>query len=99
MADSISNNVTIDEIRELKRPTDIFMCKLSDNVYKVEFLKYRIRDMVSKLTLVEIDNEEGKLDELPDEITDEDRKLKYKFGPDFLEFETIGTELIFKVGD
>ena len=36
---------------------------------------------------------------LSDDITEEDRILQYKFGPDFLDLKTIGTQLDFAVGD
>ena len=36
---------------------------------------------------------------LNDDISDEERMLLYKFGPDFLDLKTIGTQLEFSVGD
>ena len=86
----------------MEGPTDHFLCKMSDNVYKIDFCRYKIRDMDSKIVLVDINHEdfEDSKSELPEEeLPDEERLIRYKFGPDFLEFQTIGTELEFKVGE
>ena len=85
----------------MEGPTDHFLCKMSDNVYKIDFCRYKIRDMDSKIVLVDInhaDYEDEKTEDPTEEIPDEERLIRYKFGPDFLEFDTIGTELEFKVG-
>ena len=70
-------------------------------MYKIKFLRYKIRDIDSGLTLVDIvDDGEDSKEEVDDiEVSDEDRLLRYQFGPDFLELRTIGTQLDFSVGD
>ena len=64
-------------------------------------MRYKIRDIDSGLTLVDIvDDGEDSKEEVDDiEVSDEDRLLRYQFGPDFLELRTIGTQLDFSVGD
>ena len=91
-----------DNARELDKSTDKFYWTMADNIYKIKFLRYRIRDIDSGITLVDIsdDGAEDQKSEMEDqEIPDEDRLLRYQFGPDFLELGTIGTQLDFSVGD
>ena len=49
-----STKITPDYVQSLTEPTANFLCKLSDNTYNVRFGAFRIRDMVSKLTLVDV---------------------------------------------
>ncbi|CAI2381171.1 unnamed protein product [Moneuplotes crassus] len=86
--------------RNMTEPSKQYLCKLSDNTYNIQFLRYKIRDMDSGITLVDIQDEAP--EDLPvneDLIQDEDRLLRYQFGPDFLELKNIGTTLEFSVGD
>ena len=46
--------ITIDYVMSLTDPADRFLCKLVDNVPKFKFGGFKIRDMVSKITLVEV---------------------------------------------
>ena len=91
--------VTPDYVRSLTGPTDQFLCRLSDNWPKVAFKGFKIRDMISNITLV---------DEPAEEIEDEDtlneeddpskRQIKYHFGPDFLQLQTVGLTMRFGIG-
>ena len=56
MADKIENTVTLDDVLAMDGPTDSFLCKMSDNVYKIDFMRYKIRDMDSKIVLVDINH-------------------------------------------
>ena len=47
-------NVTPEQVRALSEPTDQFLCKLSDNWGGMKFRGFKIRDMVSNITLVEV---------------------------------------------
>jgi hypothetical protein len=87
-------------VKNFTAPTNSFLCPLSANIYNIKFVKYKIRDMVSGLTLIEMDSqEEDEATNLQLEGNDDLRTLKYHFGPDFLELRTIGTTLEFTVGD
>ena len=75
-----------DDARALEVPTEKFYCKMSDNTYNIKFIRYKIRDIDSGYTLVDIndeDSEDSKTEGLEVEIPDEDRLLRYQFGPDF----------------
>ena len=90
----------VDVARTMTAPTKQYLCKLSDNTYNIQFLRYKIRDVDSGITLVDIqDDAPEDLAVNEDLIQDEDRILRYQFGPDFLELKNIGTLLEFSVGD
>ena len=63
-------------------PTDRFLCKLSDNWPKFKFGGLKIRDCVSKLTLVDVPEQEDA--DVSDEDDPSTRVIKYHLGPDFL---------------
>ena len=52
-----STAVTTDYVRSLNQPTENFLCKLSDNWAEFKFRGFKIRDMVSNITLVEVPDE------------------------------------------
>ena len=95
-----STDFTVENAKTLAAPTTEFMCKPSDNVNNIQFLRYKIRDMDSGITLVDIinDEEDSESAKIDDSVKEEDRMLRYQFGPDFLELHTIATELEFSVG-
>lgn len=78
-----SKKFTPEDVMSLTEPTANFLCKLSDNTYNVRFGAFRIRDMISKLTLVDV-----RADELDAKVTEEMdpsvRLVRYHFGPGFL---------------
>lgn len=51
---SLNDNVTPEYVRTLTEPTEKFLCKLSDNWADFRFRGFKIRDMVSNITLVEV---------------------------------------------
>ena len=93
-----SSGITPEQVRALIAPTDAFMCKLKDNVYKIKFGSFRIRDIQSGFVLVDV-KEEDLNDNITDEMDDpKTRLVKYHFGPDFLKLKTIGLQVEFSVG-
>eukprot|EP00343_Euplotes_focardii_P005844 CAMPEP_0205816882 /NCGR_PEP_ID=MMETSP0205-20121125/23395_1 /ASSEMBLY_ACC=CAM_ASM_000278 /TAXON_ID=36767 /ORGANISM="Euplotes focardii, Strain TN1" /LENGTH=113 /DNA_ID=CAMNT_0053106123 /DNA_START=65 /DNA_END=406 /DNA_ORIENTATION=- len=85
----------------MKTASKQFLCKPSDNTFNIQFLRYKIRDMDSGITLVDIQDDGAGDDKGVDEdsIPEDERLLRYQFGPDFLELKNIGTQLEFSVGD
>ena len=82
----------------LMEPTDRFLCKLVDNWPKFKFGGFKIRDMVSKLTLVDVP-EQGVDNDVSDEDDPTTRVIKYHLGPDFLKLTTVGLTLNFGIGE
>ena len=54
-------NPTVEYVKQLSNPTDRFLCKLSDNWAVFRFRGFKIRDMVSNITLVEVPDDEEEL--------------------------------------
>ncbi|CAI2381022.1 unnamed protein product [Moneuplotes crassus] len=93
-------NFSPEDAKAMDKPAEMFYCKPSDNTYKIKFIRYKLRDYDSGITLADLEHPD--IDEeqlLSDEIPDEERVINYKFGPDFLDLQTIGTQLEFAVGD
>ena len=100
--EEVQNEITPDFVKQLGAPTEKFLCKLTDNIYKIKFGAFRIRDMTSGIVLVDVSEEEVGLEESQmDQIEDDPktRLVKYHFGPDFLLLKTIGLKVEFSVGD
>eukprot|EP00930_Biecheleria_cincta_P031466 TRINITY_DN21845_c0_g1_i1.p1 TRINITY_DN21845_c0_g1~~TRINITY_DN21845_c0_g1_i1.p1 ORF type:complete len:204 (-),score=31.91 TRINITY_DN21845_c0_g1_i1:46-618(-) len=96
--------VTPEYVSSLDRPTEVFLCPLSYNVYKIDFVGFKIRAIEDdrEEVLLEIrKDEEDDLDELPlDDSTDDSvRLIRYHFGPGILDVQTIGTSLEFVIGE
>ena len=70
---------------------------LADNWPKFKFGGFKIRDMISKITLVEVPDQD-----VDNDVSDEDdpstRVIKYHLGPDFLKLRTVGLTLNFGIG-
>ena len=94
----ISTLPTPDDIRALEKPADHFLCKLSDNWAQFKFKGFRIRDMVSNITLVEVPEDDVENDNLSEDDDPSKRLIKYHLGPDFLELKTVGLTMFFGVG-
>ena len=92
------DEITPDYVMQLTNPTDVFLCKLTDNWPKFKFRGFKIRDIISKITLVEVPDQE-----VDNEVSDDDdpttRVIKYHLGPDFLKLRTVGLTLEFGIGE
>lgn len=93
-------NVTPHFVRKLSHYTEDFLCKVSENIFHIRFLKFRVRDLDSETVLFEVEDE--KTDEMEKtslaEI-DENRLIRYHLGPEFLDIRNLGTQITFIVGD
>ena len=78
-------DVSPDYVRSLTAPTENFLCKLSDNWAGFKFRGFKIRDMISNITLVDVPiNDIEDEENLSDTDDPTKRLIKYHFGPDFL---------------
>lgn len=94
----IRRDYSIEDIKNLKGYTDDFLCKMSDNIFDIKFVTFRVRDLDSGFVLFEVKDEGDSEDYKSDEIDDSLRVIKYHLGPDFLDLKNIGTLLKFSVG-
>ena len=89
--------ITPEYVMGLTDPTNQFLCKLTDNWPKFKFAGFKIRDMISKITLVDVpDQDDGS--QISDEDDPSTRVIKYHLGPDFLKLRTVGLTLNFGIG-
>jgi len=95
------DNITVDDVLSLEQPTDLFLCKPSDNIYGIEFTAFKLRDMDHNVTLFEIAKpEDVEFEEGADDREDPTgRFVPYVFPPDFLRLRNVGATVTFKVGD
>ena len=90
-------DITADYVKNLTNPTDKFLCKLSENWPKFKFGGFKIRDIVSGITLVDVPDQDDE-SEINDDDNPETRVIKYHLGPDFLKLQTVGLTLNFGIG-
>merc|ERR1711998_82333 len=85
--------VTPEEVLTYDGPTDSYLCPLSANIYNVEFLAFKIRDIDSNTVLFEVKKDTDSIppDYVPADDDDSARCIRYDFGSAFLNLKTIGT--------
>lgn len=90
-------DITPDQVVTFTEATPNFLCPLSANIYGIQFVYFKVRDLESGTVLFEVTNEE---EEDPSEAPDDDlsRRIKYHLGPDFLNLTALGSTIGFKVG-
>ncbi|KAJ7309924.1 hypothetical protein JRQ81_008034 [Phrynocephalus forsythii] len=88
----------------LGRVTENYLCRLEDNIYNIDFTKFKIRDLETGTVLFEIakpsaldqeedENDAGEVD------AGAGRFVRYQFTPAFLRLRTVGATVEFTVGD
>ncbi|KAM9328873.1 protein unc-119 homolog B [Gastrophryne carolinensis] len=87
----------------LSRVTDNYLCKPEDNIYGIDFTRFKIRDLETGTVLFEISKPCSEAD---DEETDggqldssAGRFVRYQFTPAFLRLRKVGATVEFRVGD
>lgn len=100
---SSSSKINPEYVLSLKKPTDSYLCPLSANIYNIQFLAFKIRDVESNQVFFSIEkeaeDEEMKANITEDVNEDDLRTVRYHFGPNFFKLKEIGTTLVFSVGD
>ncbi|NWZ15668.1 U119B protein, partial [Agelaius phoeniceus] len=89
----------------LCRVTENYLCKPEDNIYNIDFTRFKIRDLETGTVLFEIAkpsaSEHAEEDE--DDSTELDasagRFVRYQFTPAFLRLRTVGATVEFTVGE
>lgn len=71
------------------------MCDISDNIYQIEFVRFKIRDVETDLTLFEVAKspEDDKLESNSSE-EDQNRFVRYNFASAFLRLKTVGATYV-----
>merc|ERR1711934_53319 len=95
-------SITPEDVLELTEPTEGYLCPMSANIYNIDFVSFKIRDMENNDTLFEVskDPDQPPIDyALLDDMDDSVRSIRYDFDASFLSKKTIGTTLLFSVGE
>ncbi|XP_013789135.1 protein unc-119 homolog B-like isoform X1 [Limulus polyphemus] len=101
-------HITPEDVLRLPKITENYLCSPEANVYDIDFIRFKIRDMETGTVLFEIakppapvDEEEGEEGDLDQEETDPNagRFVRYQFTPQFLKLKTVGATVEFTVGD
>jgi hypothetical protein len=53
----MDNKISVADVFKLDSITDKFLCPLSANIYNIDFIAFKIRDINSKRTLFDIKKE------------------------------------------
>ncbi|CAD7941264.1 unnamed protein product [Amoebophrya sp. A120] len=96
--------ITPEYVAQLAGPCDEFLCDLDANHYGVEFLAFKIRSIDEETgestthfdVAADLENAPAAAPTPPPEDPDDVRRVRYHFGPKFLDLKTIGTELKFR---
>uniref|UniRef100_A0ACB8FY92 Uncharacterized protein n=1 Tax=Sphaerodactylus townsendi TaxID=933632 RepID=A0ACB8FY92_9SAUR len=94
-----------DHVLGLTRVTENYLCKPEDNIYNVDFTKFKIRDLETGTVLFEIAKPSalGQEDDDNDDSGEVDssagRFVRYQFTPAFLRLRTVGATVEFTVGN
>ncbi|XP_021495474.2 protein unc-119 homolog A isoform X1 [Meriones unguiculatus] len=91
-----------DDVLGLQRITGDYLCSPEENIYKIDFVRFKIRDMDSGTVLFEI-KKPPISERLPINRRDLDpnagRFVRYQFTPAFLRLRQVGATVEFTVGD
>ncbi|XP_004281458.1 protein unc-119 homolog B [Orcinus orca] len=98
-----------EHVLRLSRVTENYLCKPEDNIYSIDFTRFKIRDLETGTVLFEIakpcvsDQEEEEEEVAAAAGGDVDvsagRFVRYQFTPAFLRLRTVGATVEFTVGD
>jgi len=93
--------ITPEDVLCLKSVTKDYLCKPEDNVYEIDFRRFKIRDIETDTTLFEV----AKPLVYPKQTSEETnanmnaaRFVRYQFTPQFLKLNIVGATVEFTVG-
>ncbi|XP_012612113.1 protein unc-119 homolog B [Microcebus murinus] len=100
------DSIRPEHVLRLSRVTENYLCKPEDNIYNIDFTRFKIRDLETGTVLFEIakpcisDQEEEEEEEEGGVVdVSAGRFVRYQFTPAFLRLRTVGATVEFTVGD
>ncbi|XP_062854770.1 protein unc-119 homolog B [Trichomycterus rosablanca] len=96
--------ISPEEVLALRAVTRDYLCKPEDNIYNIDFTRFKIRDLETGTVLFEIAKPphcdvEDEDEENVDADTSTGRFVRYQFTSAFLKLRTVGATVEFTVGD
>ncbi len=71
-----------------------YLCKVSDNIYKIEFVGFKLRDLDHNVVLVETEKPSDAPPPSFEDGDDSGRHVSYEFSADFLRLKTVGATYV-----
>uniref|UniRef100_A0A3P8VPZ2 Unc-119 lipid binding chaperone B n=1 Tax=Cynoglossus semilaevis TaxID=244447 RepID=A0A3P8VPZ2_CYNSE len=98
---ALGRDISPDHVLGLRAVTEDYLCKPEDNVYNIDFTRFKIRDLETGTVLFEIAKPPHMTseDDVEDIDTSAGRFVRYQFTPAFLKLQTVGATVEFTVGD
>uniref|UniRef100_A0A3B3Z8E6 GMP phosphodiesterase delta subunit domain-containing protein n=1 Tax=Periophthalmus magnuspinnatus TaxID=409849 RepID=A0A3B3Z8E6_9GOBI len=100
---ALGSDISPDHVLGLRDVTEDYLCKPEDNIYNIDFTRFKIRDLETGTVLFEIAKPPISPVEGEEEGADVDisagRFVRYQFTPAFLKLCTVGATVEFTVGD
>ncbi|XP_034406772.1 protein unc-119 homolog B isoform X1 [Cyclopterus lumpus] len=93
-----STAITPEDVLGLQKITENYLCSPDENIYNIDFTRFRIRDMESATVLFEI-TKPPSTGEKKDIDPNAGRFVRYQFTPAFLRLRQVGATVEFTVGD
>uniref|UniRef100_UPI003AAEEDF1 protein unc-119 homolog B n=1 Tax=Centroberyx gerrardi TaxID=166262 RepID=UPI003AAEEDF1 len=93
--------ITPEDVLGLQKITENYLCGPDENVYNIDFTRFKIRDMETGTVLFEITKPPSleKAGEKRDIDPNAGRFVRYQFTPAFLRLRQVGATVEFTVGD
>ncbi|KAM6339446.1 protein unc-119 homolog B [Alca torda] len=98
-------SVRPEHVLGLCRVTENYLCKPEDNIYNIDFTRFKIRDLETGTVLFEIAKPSASEQDEEDEDDNSEldasagRFVRYQFTPAFLRLRTVGATVEFTVGE
>uniref|UniRef100_A0A8C4D9U7 GMP phosphodiesterase delta subunit domain-containing protein n=1 Tax=Dicentrarchus labrax TaxID=13489 RepID=A0A8C4D9U7_DICLA len=96
-----SGHITPEDVLGLRVATRGYLCKPEDNIYNIDFVRFKIRDLETSTVLFEIAKPPHTDDDEENREADASagRFVRYQFTPAFLRLRTVGATVEFTVGN
>uniref|UniRef100_A0A1A8D4R3 Unc-119 homolog 1 n=1 Tax=Nothobranchius kadleci TaxID=1051664 RepID=A0A1A8D4R3_NOTKA len=101
---TLGRDISPEHVLGLRDVTKDYLCRLEDNIYNIDFTRFKIRDLDTGTVLFEIAKPPNsghleKEEESGDVDASAGRFVRYQFTPAFLKLRTVGATVEFTVGD
>uniref|UniRef100_UPI0035901326 protein unc-119 homolog B-like n=1 Tax=Myxine glutinosa TaxID=7769 RepID=UPI0035901326 len=102
--------IRVEDVLALRRITRGYLCSPKDNIFGIEFTRFKIRDLDTGTVLFEITKPPHGRGDVPETFEDDEddgeaeeestagRFVRYQFTPAFLRLRTVGATVEFSVG-
>ncbi|KAF7209026.1 protein unc-119 homolog B [Nothobranchius furzeri] len=96
-----SEPISPEDVMGLQAATRGYLCKLEDNIYNIDFVRFKIRELETNTVLFEISKppHSDEDEEHRERDVSAGRFVRYQFTPAFLRLRNVGATVEFTVGN